>query len=96
MDVELYRDWIIIIYLGFGTIALLVLLTLFVIIAVKLINVVTTMTATVEKVHHTSSVIHESVIEPLARAQGVFSGIRKGIEVIFSLTRMEGDKDVKQ
>lgn len=96
MDVELYRDWIIIIYLGIGSVALLVVLTFFIIVAVKLINIVTTMTNTVENVHHTSSVISDSVIAPLAQARGFFSGIRKGMEVIFSLTRMEGDKDVKR
>ena len=93
MDVELVRDWIIIVYLGIGAVAVCAALAVFIILALKLVSILDSTKETVDNVRDTSSFISRTVVQPLSKAQGLMSGIRKIIEVIYSLTGKEGNKD---
>ncbi len=93
MDVELVRDWIIIVYLGVGSVAVCVALAFFIILARKLTAILDSTKETVDNVRDTSSFISRTMVQPLAKAQGLFSSIRKIIEVISSLTGREEKKD---
>ncbi len=93
MDVDLVRDWVIIVYLGVGSVAVCVALVFLIILARKLSAILDSTKETVDNVRDTSSFVSRKVVQPLAKAQGMFSGIRKIIEVISSLTGKEEKKD---
>ncbi|MFO8101685.1 MAG: hypothetical protein R6U37_05935 [Dehalococcoidia bacterium] len=92
MDVELIRDWILIVYLGIGSVVVCVILAFSVILAMKLIGVLDATRETVDNVRDTSSFISRTVVQPLAKAQGLISGIHKIIEIVSSLTGKEEKK----
>ncbi len=73
-------------------------LAFFIILALKLISILNSTKETVDNVRDTSSIISRTVVKPLAKAQGLFAGIRKIIEVVSSLTgkaEEKAEKDVQ-
>ncbi len=93
MDIELIRDWMLIVYLGIGSIAVCVILAFFIIMSVKLNAILNSTRETVENVRDTSSLISRTVVQPIAKAQGIFAGMRKIVDVVTSFTRSEEEKN---
>ena len=91
MDVEVVRDWIIIVYLGIGSIAVCIALAFFIFLSIKLAAILDSTKETVENVRDTSSLVSRSVVQPLAKARGLFAGGKKIFDVISSLTGKEGN-----
>ncbi|NQT73313.1 MAG: hypothetical protein HQ553_11200 [Chloroflexi bacterium] len=92
MEVEALRDWIIIVYGAVGVVAICIVLALLIIVYRKIGSILDTAHEAVKNVRNTSSVISESVIQPIAKAQGFITGLRKTMEIFASLTKKEGDE----
>ena len=93
MEIDVVRDWIIVVYGAVGVVAICIILTLVILLYRKVAAILETAKDTVENVRHTSSIIHESVVQPIAKAQGFFAGMRKAMEVVTSLMRKGDEKD---
>ncbi len=93
MDVELARDWMIIICLGIGSVAICVALVFLIIIATKVVSILDSTKEALDNVRNTSSAISRTMISPLSKAQGLFGGVRKIVELVLSLKGKEGKKD---
>ncbi len=93
MDVELVRDWMIIICLGISSVAICVALVFIIIIATKLVAILDSTKETVDNVRDTSSVISRSMIKPFSKVQGLFEGIRKIVGIVSPLIGKEGKKN---
>ena len=93
MEIDAVRDWIIVIYGAVGVVAICIILALVIMLYRKVAAILDTARATLENVRHTSSVIHESVVQPIAKAQGFFAGVRKAVEIVTSLTRKEREEE---
>ena len=93
MDIAILRDWVVVIlgFLGIG--AMLVFVTLLVLIYRKVMPILDTAQKTVTDVRHTSSVISDNVITPIAKAQGVVIGVRRVMEVVSFMSKKGGGKD---
>ena len=94
MEIESVRDLIIIIYGSVGIVFLIILLALLIVLFKKINSILDSANEAVDKVKNTSSVLSDTVIQPFAKAQGVFAGIKKTAEVISSLSKKGGgEKD---
>lgn len=92
MEVEALRDWIIIVYGAVGVVAICIVVALLIIVYRKIASILDTAHETVKNIRNTSTVISESVIQPIAKAQGFIAGLRKTMEIFASLTKKEGDE----
>ncbi len=91
MEVDALRDWIIVVYGAVGVIATCIAVTLLILLYRKIATIMDAAKETVDNVRNTSSVIAESVIQPIAKAQGWIAGIKKTFEVITSLNKKVGE-----
>ena len=87
------RDWVIVVYGVVGVVSICIVLTLLIIIYRKVIAILDTAHETVKNVRNTSTVISESVIQPIAKAQGFIAGLKKTMEIFTSLTKKEGEEN---
>ncbi|MCL0097703.1 hypothetical protein M1O19_04195, partial [Dehalococcoidia bacterium] len=93
MEIAILRDWVIVI-LGFLAIGVMVVfVTLLVLIYRKVTPILDAARETVSNVHRTSSVVSRSVIQSVARIEGLVAGVRKAAEVIASMSKKGGKKD---
>ena len=90
---ETLRDWIIIVYGAVGVVAICIVLTLLIIVYRKIAAILDAAHETVNNVRNTSTVISESVIQPIAKAQGFIAGLKKTMEIFTSLTKKEGEEN---
>ena len=93
MGIDILRDWVIVI-LGIVAIGgMVVFVTLLILIYRKVAPILNAARETVSNVHRTSSVISSSVIQSVARVEGLVAGVRKAAEVISSMSKRGGGKD---
>ena len=93
MGIDILRDWVIVI-LGIVAIGgMVVFVTLLILIYRKVAPILNAARETVSNVHRTSSVISSSVIQSVARVEGLVAGVRKAAEVISSMSKRGGEKD---
>ncbi len=96
MEMEAVRDLIIVIYGVVGIVALCIVLALLIVLYRKATSILDTAKDAVENVRSTSSAISESVIQPIAKAQGFVAGMKKAMDIISSLSKKgEAEKDGK-
>lgn len=87
MEVDTLRDWIIIVYGAVGVVAICIVLAFVIMIYRKVSTIMDSAKQAVDNVKNTSDVISQSVIQPIARAQGFVAGLKKTFEVITSLNK---------
>jgi len=93
MEIDVVRDWIIVVYGAVGVVAVCVMVALAILLYRKVTKILDTVREPVESVRQTPSVIHDSVVQPIAKAQGFFAGMRKAMEVVTSLMRKGDEED---
>lgn len=91
MEVDALRDWIIVVYGAVGVVATCIVVALLIMLYRKVATILESARETVDNVRNTSSVISESVIQPIAKAQGMIAGLKKTFEVITSLNKKVGE-----
>ena len=95
MEIAMLRDWIIVI-LGIFTIgAIAISIALLIIIYRKVTPILDAAREVVFDVRRTSSVVSRSVIQLVARIEGLVAGVCKAAEVIASLSKKGGRKNGK-
>ncbi len=93
MEIAIIRDWVIVI-LGFlAIVGVIAVVTLAVLIYRKVTAILAIARETVSNMHRTSSVVSQSVIESIAKVEGLVAGVRKAADVIGSMTKRGGKKD---
>lgn len=92
MEVDALRDWIIVVYGAVGVVATCIALALLIVVFRKVTAILDVAKEAVDNVRNTSTVIQESVIKPIAKAQGFIAGLRKTVEVFTTLTKKEGEE----
>ncbi|MFO8009342.1 MAG: hypothetical protein R6U89_00870 [Dehalococcoidia bacterium] len=93
MEIDVVRDWVIVVYGGVGVIVTLIVLALIVILYRKVSAILDSTKNTVDNIRRTSSVLHDNVIQPIARFHGFVSGIRRGMEGMSGASKRGGEKD---
>ncbi len=91
MEVDALRDWIIVVYGAVGVVATCIIVALLILLYRKVATILDAAKETVDNVRNTSSVISESVIQPIAKAQGWIAGVKKTFDVITSLNKKVGE-----
>jgi len=78
MEIETLRDWVIVIFgfLGIGATILFIVLLL--------------AKQAADNVRNTSSVVSESIIKPISKAQGWMAGARKAAEAVKTIRKKRG------
>jgi uncharacterized protein YoxC len=95
MEIDILRDWVIVI-LGFVAIGVMIaFVTLLILIYRKVSPILDAARETVSNVQRTTSVVSRSVIGSVARVEGLVAGVRKAAEVITSMSKRGEKKDGK-
>jgi uncharacterized protein YoxC len=95
MEIDILRDWVIVI-LGFVAIGVMVaFVTLLILIYRKVSPILDAARETVSNVQRTTSVVSRSVVGSVARIEGFVAGVRKAAEVIASMSKRGEKKDGK-
>jgi uncharacterized protein YoxC len=95
MEIDILRDWVIVI-LGFLAMGVMVVsVTLLILIYRKVSPILDAARETVSNVQRTTSVVSRSVIGSVARIEGLVAGVRKAAEVIASMSKRGEKKDGK-
>jgi len=93
MEIAMLRDLVIIILGILAIVVMVVFVTLLILIYRKVTPILDAARETVSNVHRTSSVVSRSVIQSVARIEGLVAGVRKAAEVIASMSKRGGRKD---
>jgi hypothetical protein len=96
MEIAILRDWVIVILGILAIVGVMVFVTLLVLIYRKVTPILDAVRETVSNVHRTSSVVSSSVIQSVARIEGLVAGVRKAAEIIASMSKRGGKKDGKR
>lgn len=93
MEIESLRDWVIVIFgfLGIGATLLFIILTLM--IYRKITPILNSAKEAADTVRNTSNTVSKTVIEPLAKVQGIVSGIKKASEMASFMNKRKGEDE---
>ena len=92
MEIAVLKDWVIVIFGFLGIGAVLIFVTLLIIIYRKIAPIIDAARKTATNVGHTSAVVSNAIMQPIAKVQGFTAGVRKAAEVIASMSK-RGGKD---
>ncbi len=93
MDVDVLRDWVIVVYGIVGAVAVCVVIALVLVMYRKVARILDSLGDTAETIRNTSNTISENVIQPIGKMQGFMAGILKGLEVMTSLSKKRGGEE---
>ena len=90
---EFVRDCVIVVCGVVGVISLCVVIALIIMLYRKVATILDSTSETIENVRSTSSLIQDSIVSPITKAQGFFTGIRKAMGIVSSFVGKEEKKD---
>jgi len=90
MEIETLRDWVIVIFGFLGIGATILFIVLLLLAYRKLMPILDSAKQAADNVRNTSSVVSESIIKPISKAQGWMAGARKAAEAVKTIRKKKG------